>query len=437
MRVLRGCVAGTLLLAAMVSPLSAQPAGMRLEGPPGCFMTCQGTQLMLQGQPMGHLGLNKPDLPAYYRAGRHQERLAAGDLLGGLRRRGFRVLRVELAPPGPAELEQMLMDDPQPLQAYLKGLDDMLADCEDHGMLLVCSLMPLEHWADLGHHSLGEAMRNPHSPGRLKGEQFIREIVTRYNRRTIIIAWEIGPEYNLAADLQSPQGPLASCEDDPQWQRQHVRPVVRDGRNNFTSDELAEFIAQEARLIRSIDVHHLISAGHAAPRREAMHLLRACREAKPPQWHDDSLDEQVRYLQLINPDPVDIISVCHFEMTPTRLVLLKSAGDQLGKPLVVSRAGLCEPWIKPPCYDNLQAVELVRSQMPVLRELGIPLTLYWKYADLSAGQPPDGQPPDGRAQDPAAVQLPEHCLQAGATDEVLDLMSQFNQPSPSAAQARQ
>jgi hypothetical protein len=390
-----------------------QASAPRVGGPPGSFMSARGAQLVLDGKPFEQVGFNKPDLPAYFRWGRNEDLRLARGLLDDLCSRGFGVLRVELFPSGPAQLEAVLADQAV-RNSYLDALDQMLQACEDHGMLLVCSLMSLDAWADLGHHSLGEAMRNPDSPGRLKGEAFIRLIVGRYQRRSIIAAWEIGPQYNLAADLQLAQGPLEDHQADAPWRELHPAPVVRDGRNNFTSDELATFVAQVARLIRSIDADHLISAGYGAPRREAMHLLRACRQKQPPQYRDDNLDEQAQYLGLINPDPVDVICVSHFEMTPTHLTLLKAAADRIGKPMVVGRIGLSEPWTKPPRYDEPAAVDLVRCQLPVLRELHVPLTLYWRLADMP-----------GPTTQPA---LADHCCQAGATEEVLQLLAGYNRP---------
>jgi hypothetical protein len=412
----RDNIAVLMVMALAGGLLQGQTSATCPEGPPSSFLSRHGTQLSLEGEPFTQVGFNKPDLLAYFRSGRNSDVLQVRQLLGELRRRGFRVLRVELFPPGPGELEEQFLSDPARHQAYLDGIDGMLQECEDHGMLLVCSLMSLDAWADLGHHSLSEAVQNPQSPGRQKGEQFIRELVTRYQRRSIIAAWEIGPQYNLAVDLQALPGPLEAREAGANWQHLHPAPIVRDSRNNITSDQLAQFVAQLAGLIRSIDPNHLISAGHAAPRREAMHLLEACRHGQAPQWHDDTLAQQTRYLELIHPDPVDWVSISHFEMTPTRLALLKSAADELGKPLLISRIGLPEPWIKPARYDEPAAVELVRCQGPVLRELKIPLTLYWRLADYS-----------GESQ---GLGVAEHSLKLGATEKALDLLRQCNQGGP-------
>ena len=412
----RGCV-GLLVMALAALSAVGQEAPAFPEGPPVSFLSRQGMTLMLESHPFSQVGLNKPDLLAYFQSGNHQDLLAGRALLAQLRSQGFKVLRVELFPAGPAAIESFLTDE-KVRKAQLFYIDQMLQECEDHGMMLVCSLMGLDAWADLGHHSLVEAMINPNSPGRVKGEQYIRTLVNRYQRRTIIAAWEIGPQYNLAADLQEPQGPapLSAKPNDPSWAQQHTAPIIRDSRNNITSDQLAGFIGQVAGIIRSEDSNHLISAGYAAPRREAMHLLTACRQGQPPQWHDDSLEEQARYLELIHPDPVDLVSINHFEMTPTRLALLKSAADRLGKPLMVSQIGLMEPWINQGRYDSQAAEDHVAAQVAVLRELKVPLSLYWKLEDKPAAQ--------------AGGEVGEHCLRIGATTKVLDLLRECNTPQP-------
>ncbi|MHC4715471.1 MAG: glycoside hydrolase 5 family protein, partial [Planctomycetota bacterium] len=192
---------------------------------------------------------------------------------------------------------------------------------------------------------------------------------------------------NLFADLQKRWGLIPGKKE---GDRLRPGPVVRDRRNNFTSDDLTVACRDLAKLIRSIDPNHLITTGHSTPRPAAMHLLRAARkDTRRPDWTKDTTPELAEYVWLTHPDPIDVISIHYYDdgMTaaggrlgdPTNLRLFKRIADAIGKPLFVGEIGLHGQ--VPRVYDRPEAIAILRKTLPVLVELKIPLTLYWTYAD--------------------------------------------------------
>ena len=367
--------------------------------PPPGLLTRQDAELVLAGQPFHELSFNKYDLTQQFVVspegswGDNGPRsVAAGEqALQILQRHGFRVVRTSVSPFYPSWFDRAFFDaDPgrqaQKRREFFAGFDAMLDACDRHGIRIVASLMwNVLTMADLGHHSLHEAIVNRNSPGRQRTEEFIRAIVSRYHDRGTIAMWEIGNEFNLVADLQSANGVWGG---DPRGDDLHPGPVVRDERNNFTSDELAAFYRDIATVIRSIDARHLITTGSSAPRPAAMHLLAAARTGAPVDWTFDSAAELTEYLRMTHPDPIDVISIHYADDpmvslggaldSPDNLRFFAAASRELGKPLFVGEIGYDANVQR---YGTTAALEMLRATLPVIVELRLPLTLYWTFND--------------------------------------------------------
>lgn len=389
------------------------------------FLKCRGTNLMLQGEVFREISFNKFDLfhqfvlEGYEHKGA-DGRKAAREALRILGEKGFRVVRVNVSPFYPKWFNDVFFDkDPQrqkeKRQHFFTRFDEMLDTCDQHGIQIVATLLwNWENLADLGHHSLREGLRNPLSPGRQKIEEYIRAIVGRYRDRPTIAMWEICNEWNLGADLQAPNGIIFGH---PGGDDLHPGPVIRDERNNFTSEELAAFFKDVAELIRSIDPNHLITTGASAPRPSAMHLLRAARSGLPPDWTLDSEEELIEYIRMIHPDPIDVISIHYYDeaMTclgrpngsPGNIQFFKAAADRIGKPLFIGEIGLYNELKR---YDRPQAMEIVQRTLPVIVNSKIPLTLYWTFNDDRTW----------------ARERMLYSLRYGKTDEVLRLIEKAN-----------
>jgi len=334
--------------------------------PEPAFLERSGTELVLDGQPFHEISFNAYDLLEMSLAGRAS---AARDELTELGKLGFRVVRVMASPYGAPEFESIFFDTNAEAQAakraaYFATFDALLDAADANGIRIVASLMwNVANIGDLGPNTVREGITDPTSPGRQRVEEYIREVVTRYADRPTIAMWELGNEWNLAADIQWPQF-------------------------DFTSDELALYYQETASLIRSIDERHLITTGDSSPRLAAMHLLRAVREHRGPDWTPDTAEELAEYLDLMNPDPIDVVSIHYYDDSmlsiggtlgsPANLRFFKNVADQMGKPLFVGEIG-CTAAVG--CIDGGRAaLPMLRETLPVLVELKLPLTLYWNYA---------------------------------------------------------
>jgi hypothetical protein len=291
-----------------------------------------------------------------------------------LRAKGFTIVRTSVSPYYPAWFEAAFFDADSARQAqkrreFFAGFDALLDACDRNGIRIVASL----NWniltlADLGHHSLREGLVDRESLGRRRLEEFAREVVARYRTRPTIAMWEIGNEYNLVADLQAPNGIWGG---DPGGDDLNPGPVVRDARNNFTSDDLALFYRDVATLIHSIDVNHLVTTGSSTPRPSAMHLLAAARTGAPIDWTLDSPAELTEYLRLTHPDLIDVLSVHYNEDgmwafggalgNPDNLRFFARAADELGKPLFVGEIGY-SPQVR--SYDTDASLTMMRATCP-------------------------------------------------------------------------
>ena len=407
----------------VVCALCGWSAGAQGEG----FMKRDGTKLTLDGKEVREISFNKFDLFGQFvlagradsPAGSEKQARAA---LAELGKRRFRTIRVNCSPFYPVWFNAVFFDaDPRARAAKRKRMferfDAMLDACDEHNIRVVASLMwNVHNFADLGPNSLAEGITDRSSPARRKVEEYIRAVVTRYRDRRTIAMWELGNEWNLFADLQKRWGVIpGKAEGD----RLRPGPVVRDRRNNFTSDELAAACGDLARLIRSIDPNHLITTGHSTPRPAAMHLLRAARQnTRRPDWTKDSPTELAEHIRLTHPDPIDVISIHYYDdgMTAAggelgnagNLRMFKRIADEIGKPLLVGEIGLHAK--VPRFWDKPEAISLLRKTLPVVVELKIPLTLYWTYAD-------DRAMPGPKLYD----------MRPGKTDEALGLVEKANQ----------
>jgi hypothetical protein len=364
------------------------------------YISRQGDELLVAGKPLREVSFDKFDLLMQYvvtARGMWEHGVASGPVaaekaLGDLQRHGYTVVRVMTSPFYPSWFEDAFLDpDParqaQKRREFFAAFDQMLDACDRHGIRIVASLIwNWEVLADLGHHSLHDGIVDRDSLGRQRVEEYVRAVVARYRDRPTIAMWEIGNEWNLGADIQLPNGLLSgtSAGDDI-----HPGPVVRDARNNFTSDELAIFLRDVATLIRSVDPdHHLITTGDSTPRPAAMHLLRAARAGLPVDWTFDSAEELTEYLKLTHPDPIDVISIHYADDgmvslggtlgSPENLRFFARAAAEIDKPLFVGEIGY---WKDGGAWDDPAQLDSLRATLAVIVELRIPLTCYWLYAD--------------------------------------------------------
>jgi len=325
----------------------------------------EGTQLTLGGHPFHEISFDAYNLLELWLGGQGQ---TARDELHALRANGFRVVRVMASPYGASQFEDVFFDaDPAAQaakrEAYFAQFDELLAAADANGIRIVADLVwNVANLGDLGGHSVRLGMTDRTSLGRQRVEGYMRAVVSRYAYRPTIAMWEIGNEWNLGADIQWPQF-------------------------DYTSDDLAATYAQLAAMIKEVDPSHLVTTGDSAPRPSAMHLLRAVRAGLPVDWTPDTAADLTEYLALVNPAPIDVMSIHYSDdaMTelggtlgsPANLSLFLNEATAKGMPLFVGEIGCFQSVV---CVNSgTAALPMLRTTLPVLTKLRLPLTLYWNF----------------------------------------------------------
>lgn len=325
-----------------------------------------GTELTLGGHPFHEISFNAYNLLELWLDGQAQ---TARDELHALRANGFRVVRVMASPYWYGQFEDVFFDTDPAAQAakrdaYFAQFDELLAAADANGIRIVADLMwNVENLGALGDHSVLLGMTDRTSPSRKRVEDYMTAVVSRYASRPTIAMWEIGNEWNLGADIQWPQF-------------------------NYTSDDLAATYAQLAAMIKEIDPVHLVTTGDSAPRAWAMHLLRAVRAGLPVDWSTlDTAADLTEYLALVNPAPIDVVSIHYYDDamislggtlgSPDNLKFFLDRATAMGMPLFVGEIG-CTAAVG--CLDGgTAALPMLRTTLPVLQTLRLPLTLYWNF----------------------------------------------------------
>ncbi len=176
---------------------------------------------------------------------------------------------------------------------FWSRFDQMMNDLSKNGVKII----PVLTWWDIqfpeyageGIHAL---LTDPNSRSRYFFLRYIGGVVNRYKNHPAVLFWELSNEWNIDADLDLD---------------------TRSGRkgDNFTTDELLNFIAEYVKYIHELDRGHLISNGFSMQRGSAEHLRRQPEwTLDGPDWTSDSNEEYIKHLTDISRD-VDIMSI-HF-----------------------------------------------------------------------------------------------------------------------------
>jgi hypothetical protein len=360
--------------------------------PSAPFLQRQGSQLLLDGKPFRAVGVNKRELLDQYLAD-----LLGGDLdvarsrarktLDSLSATGIDVVRVCGCQFWPVEMSKTFAADPAVQGVAWQRFDEMLADCTRHDVRVVLAVgFYVGLWPDLANESLHDFVTNPHSRSRQMHDAWLTELVTRYRDNPTVLFWELPNELNLLADL-APQMKNGLFDSPPSVS---PRPVVRDARNNLTSDEAAAWMRETATLIKSIDPNHLVGTGFSLPRPSAWHLWQgSLTRSSSMDWTVDTPEQQADYIRLMTPEPIDLISI-HQYFRPgqpagiDQLVTVLKTGRGLGKPVYVGEMGVDSEAFKGEIYGHQAACDLLRDYLQAVRSLDVPIVLAWAYDEYGS-----------------------------------------------------
>ncbi len=189
---------------------------------------------------------------------------------------------------------------------------------------------------------------------------YTREVVTRYRESPAIWMWELGNEYNLAADL-----PNAS-EHRPPVVPALGTPPVRSARDELTHSMIRTALREFALEVRRHDSIHPITSGHAFPRPSAWH------QERERSWKADTEEQFASMLAADHPDPVNVISLrLYGEDDARRLEWAVRAARKIGKPVFVGEFGVPGPNVPANREKFDRWLNLIGSQQVALAALWV------------------------------------------------------------------
>lgn len=261
-------------------------------------------------------------------------------------------------------------------EEYFRRFDEVVASAEHHGVGLVVSLFwyyptvpdlvgePIQSW---GH---------PDSKTIRWMQEYVTGVVGRYRDRPGIVAWEMGNEWNLAADLPNAsthlpptrgRGPLA------------MNPETRDERDFVTREILDVAMSEFRDAVRAIDPIRPLSAGGSIPRSSAWH------NTHEGTWGKDNREQFAE--MLLRDNPFEWISIHlypskvgdYFANDPVDwedlLTEAQRVADAAGKTLFLGEFGVPRSQDMSPESQR----EAFRQQLSNIREVGVPVSAVWVY----------------------------------------------------------
>jgi hypothetical protein len=242
---------------------------------------------------------------------------------------------------------------------YFRRLDGVVQSAQKHGVGLVPSLFWFYSTApDLVGEPVGE-WANPQSKTQAFMREYVREMATRYRDNPAIWLWEFGNEYSLEASL-----PNAS-EHRPPVAPELGTPKTRSERDQLTLAMVREIFAAFATEVRKYNARRMIVTGDSFPRVSAWH------QEHEGKWTGDTPEQFTEMLGLVNPEPIDAISVHLYAVDESRLGQAVQAARKLNKPLFVGEFGA--PGETP------VAEAACRRQLQAIRDNEVPLSALWVF----------------------------------------------------------
>ena len=206
-------------------------------------------------------------------------------------------IRVPFSGFWPNEL-QVYQDKPD---EYFREMDLFVKNCEENNIGIIADLF----WTKFSVSDVvGESVNqigNPASKTMEYARKYVRDVVSRYKDSPAIWGWEIGNEFNLAADLDKQGEPPLGY---PYVLASKGTPAQRGPADRITSQDVEVYFTEVEKAIRSIDSYRMISNGTADFRASQYHLRteRALRQ-------DDTVEELRAIMDVFSPRTVDVISV--------------------------------------------------------------------------------------------------------------------------------
>jgi hypothetical protein len=310
-------------------------AVVMLLGAPGAALACESSGI----------GLNKFDLalqyigrasngdggPAHTQVTRAMARKAIGDAAN----LGVSYFRVSAGGYKPHDLDLWVKNPTQ----YWAALDSMMADLHQAGICIIPTLAwnPVQ-FPTMASESVTTMLTDPKSASWQLLERYVRDFIGHYGKGPDVLFYELTNELNNHADIDE----VKVCA-------RRKRAENCTAASNFSTDQMNEFMARFAALVRSLDSTHKISSGFTLPRPAAWHMRRHPQWLGRADWTPDSAEELEETLRDVHKS-VDIISVHLYPPNSTRLglasgeqykivAIVQAAASHIGKPLFIGEFG--------------------------------------------------------------------------------------------------
>ena len=242
---------------------------------------------------------------------------------------------------------------------YFRRLDGVMHSAQKHGVGLVPSLFWFYSTApDIVGEPVGE-WANPRSKTQAFMRDYVREVVTRYRDNPAVWLWEFGNEYALEASLPN------AVEQRPPVAPQLGTPTSRSERDQLTFAMVREIFAAFGREVRKYDPRRMIVTGDSFPRVSAWH------QEHEGKWTGDTPEQFAEMLGLVNPEPINAMSVHLYAVDESRLGQAAQDARKLNKPLFVGEFGA--PGQTP------EAEQVCRRQLQAIRDNQVPLAALWVF----------------------------------------------------------
>ncbi len=366
-------------------------AGLKASHDEG-LLERRGSELYLDGRPFYEISFNKFDLFWQFLAAEipstnvgpegDKPADAAEVSLRDLSSLGFKTIRVFAAVPS-------VYLDPTKREKYVAATDRMMDACDRHGLRMVfCLCASDEHlWKDCGE-TLFDLVARADSKSRLRFQEMVRALVSRYRSRKTIAMWEHANELLLMADIGG-------------------KGRVWNGEKCPSLAEVARFHTESAAFIRNLDARHLITTGDSF-RYSQWHLAQAAAGDGKDMWMLDSLQELNRAVGMAQKG-VDVFCVHNYNYgahgenqvqgpagkpVPCRPADIKRFTTAAGQPLYFGEYGAAPQahnettrkfWTENPQWftsyvdDQADARRIVAESLQAVVEAKANLTHWWTY----------------------------------------------------------
>ena len=291
-----------------------------------------------------------------------------------LHEKGFRTIRVFGHPFLQTQFKEMY-NDPEKREKYYQAVDAAISLAEKHHIGIVWSLgvsnytdkyIGAKGWQNDGE-DLADLMGNPDSKNRAFLNRVLEDVVSRYKDRKGIVMWELANEMTLEVDIPH-----------------HKHPP--------TLAQLASFMDDTAKKIKSVDPLRMVSSGGSVLREYAWGLYHKKGWSKI-----DNLEEHTKaYEMLYKNTACDVFDIHYYTIlgceifkdnSNTEKMRLnagecKKLADAMGKPFMVGEFAAL-PNEKEKDYfgkiEDPKSKPFVQAVLDQMIDGNVQLAYYWAY----------------------------------------------------------